>query len=92
MKIKPYRPSKNAVHPSTPDGQVHPSTGAPADKVPPERIVRRDEGGPWIVGNGGSVAGYTAYLCFDPETGKIAPRLPGYPIIRRSAVFPRRLR
>ncbi len=34
----------------------------------PERIVRRDDGGPWIVGHGGSVAGYTAYLCFDPET------------------------
>ena len=30
--------------------------------------VRQAEGGPWIVGHGGSVAGYTAYLCFDPET------------------------
>jgi len=36
--------------------------------MPPKGIVRRDEGGSWIVGHEGSVAGYTAYLCFDPET------------------------
>ncbi len=30
--------------------------------------VRRNEAGHWIVGHGGSVAGYTAFLCFDPET------------------------
>lgn len=30
--------------------------------------VRLDEAGHWVVGHGGSVAGYTAYLCFDPET------------------------
>ena len=30
--------------------------------------IRHDDSGPWIVGHGGSVAGYTAYLCFDPET------------------------
>ena len=30
--------------------------------------VRRDEAGHWVVGHGGSVAGYTAFLCFDPET------------------------
>ena len=36
--------------------------------MPPERIVRRDDGGLWIVGHGGSVVGYTAYRCFDPET------------------------
>ncbi len=36
--------------------------------MPPERIVRRGDGGPWIVGHEGSVAGYTAYRCFDSET------------------------
>ncbi|MFQ5568175.1 MAG: serine hydrolase domain-containing protein [Rhodothermales bacterium] len=30
--------------------------------------IRRSEAGHRIVGHGGSVAGYTAYLCFEPET------------------------
>ncbi len=59
--------------------------------MPPERIVRRDDGGPWIVGHGGSVAGYTAYLCFDPETSKIARKTARLPVDTALSRFPKTL-